>query len=412
MNAIEVNNISKHYGKVKALQNVSFSVEEGEIFGLIGPDGAGKTSMYRILCSLLLPNEGSASVCGYDVVNGMKEVRKRVGYMPGRFSLYQDLTVEENLKFFATLFNTTVEENYDSIKAIYSQIERFKTRRAGALSGGMKQKLALCCALVHKPQVLFLDEPTTGVDPVSRKEFWEILAHLKERNITIIAMWRDITSALSTDSERLRARYDAVLHLVSAADGAEQFYTTATNAERTEGLELARELDKKVISAWSEHPRLRVINNHENFDTKINRVLQEISNVLEIPQQVIEERKYIVRLIGDIPGAIESDIKQTYLTSEPRSEVRLRRRTLNGVSVNVRTTKKTLPTNEQVETERQIDNNLYESLMRQADPYRYSIHKIRKTFIWRGQFFELDTYLEPISNLQILETKVLWIMKM
>ena len=187
MNAIEVNNISKHYGKVKALQNVSFSVEEGEIFGLIGPDGAGKTSMYRILCSLLLPNEGSASVCGYDVVNGMKEVRKRVGYMPGRFSLYQDLTVEENLKFFATLFNTTVEENYDSIKAIYSQIERFKTRRAGALSGGMKQKLALCCALVHKPQVLFLDEPTTGVDPVSRKEFWDILAHLKERNITIIA---------------------------------------------------------------------------------------------------------------------------------------------------------------------------------------------------------------------------------
>ena len=187
MNAIEVNNISKHYGKVKALQNVSFSVGEGEIFGLIGPDGAGKTSMYRILCSLLLPNEGSASVCGYDVVNGMKEVRKRVGYMPGRFSLYQDLTVEENLKFFATLFNTTVEENYDSIKAIYSQIERFKNRRAGALSGGMKQKLALCCALVHKPQVLFLDEPTTGVDPVSRKEFWEILAHLKERNITIIA---------------------------------------------------------------------------------------------------------------------------------------------------------------------------------------------------------------------------------
>ena len=187
MNAIEVNNISKHYGNVKALQNVSFSVGEGEIFGLIGPDGAGKTSMYRILCSLLLPNEGSASVCGYDVVNGMKEVRKRVGYMPGRFSLYQDLTVEENLKFFATLFNTTVEENYDSIKAIYSQIERFKNRRAGALSGGMKQKLALCCALIHKPQVLFLDEPTTGVDPVSRKEFWEILAHLKERNITIIA---------------------------------------------------------------------------------------------------------------------------------------------------------------------------------------------------------------------------------
>lgn len=187
MNAIEVNSISKHYGKMQALRNVSFSVGKGEVFGLIGPDGAGKTSMYRILCSLLLPDAGTATVDGYDVVNQMKEIRKRVGYMPGKFSLYQDLTVEENLKFFATLFNTTVEENYDSIKAIYSQLERFKNRRAGALSGGMKQKLALCCALVHQPSVLFLDEPTTGVDPVSRAEFWEILAQLKARDITIVA---------------------------------------------------------------------------------------------------------------------------------------------------------------------------------------------------------------------------------
>ena len=187
MNAIEVNSISKHYGKVQALRDVSFSVGKGEIFGLIGPDGAGKTSMYRILCSLLLPDAGTATVDGYDVVSQMKEIRKRVGYMPGKFSLYQDLTVEENLKFFATLFNTTVEENYDSIKAIYSQLERFKNRRAGALSGGMKQKLALCCALVHQPSVLFLDEPTTGVDPVSRAEFWEILAQLKARDITIVA---------------------------------------------------------------------------------------------------------------------------------------------------------------------------------------------------------------------------------
>ena len=187
MNAIEVNSISKHYGKMQALRNVSFSVGKGEVFGLIGPDGAGKTSMYRILCSLLLPDAGTATVDGYDVVNQMKEIRKRVGYMPGKFSLYQDLTVEENLKFFATLFNTTVEENYDSIKAIYSKLERFKNRRAGALSGGMKQKLALCCALVHQPSVLFLDEPTTGVDPVSRKEFWEILAQLKARDITIVA---------------------------------------------------------------------------------------------------------------------------------------------------------------------------------------------------------------------------------
>ena len=187
MNAIEVNSISKHYGKVQALRDVSFSVGKGEVFGLIGPDGAGKTSMYRILCSLLLPDAGTATVDGYDVVSQMKEIRKRVGYMPGKFSLYQDLTVEENLKFFATLFNTTVEENYDSIKAIYSQLERFKDRRAGALSGGMKQKLALCCALVHQPSVLFLDEPTTGVDPVSRAEFWEILAQLKARDITIVA---------------------------------------------------------------------------------------------------------------------------------------------------------------------------------------------------------------------------------
>ena len=187
MNAIEVNSVSKGYGAVKALDDVSFSVGRDEVFGLIGPDGAGKTSMYRILCSLLLPDSGSVMVDGFDVVKQMKEVRKRVGYMPGRFSLYQDLTVEENLKFFATLFGTTIDEGYDSIKVIYSQIERFRNRKAGALSGGMKQKLALSCALVHQPSILFLDEPTTGVDPVSRKEFWEMLSMLKERNITIMA---------------------------------------------------------------------------------------------------------------------------------------------------------------------------------------------------------------------------------
>ena len=187
MNAIEVRNVSKCYGTVQALDDVSFSVGKGEVFGLIGPDGAGKTSMYRILCSLLLPDGGSVLVDGFDVVNQMREVRKRVGYMPGKFSLYQDLTVEENLTFFAKLFGTTVDEGYDSIRAIYSQIERFKDRRAGALSGGMKQKLALSCALIHAPSVLFLDEPTTGVDPVSRKELWEMLLTLQERGITIIA---------------------------------------------------------------------------------------------------------------------------------------------------------------------------------------------------------------------------------
>ena len=187
MEAIEVNGVSKSYGGVKALDNVSFTVGQGEVFGIIGPDGAGKTSLYRILCTLLLPDAGSARVDGFDVVKQMKEIRRRVGYMPGRFSLYEDLTVEENLRFFATLFGTTVEKGYDSIKAVYSQIERFAGRKAGALSGGMKQKLALSCALVHSPSVLFLDEPTTGVDPVSRKDLWEMLATLRERGITIVA---------------------------------------------------------------------------------------------------------------------------------------------------------------------------------------------------------------------------------
>ena len=183
---ISINNISKSYGKISALKDVSFKANEGEIFGIIGPDGAGKTTLFRILTTLILPDEGIATVDGFDVVKDYKEIRKRVGYMPGRFSLYQDLTVEENLNFFATVFNTTIEENYHLIKDIYIQIEPFKTRKAGKLSGGMKQKLALSCALVHKPTVLFLDEPTTGVDAVSRKEFWEMLQNLKRQGITIL----------------------------------------------------------------------------------------------------------------------------------------------------------------------------------------------------------------------------------
>ena len=187
LNAIEVKNICKSYGRVQALDDVTLSVGRGEVFGLIGPDGSGKTSLYRILCTLLLPEKGTATVDGFDVVKQVKDVRRRVGYMPGRFSLYQDLTVEENLQFFATLFGTTVEEGYDTVKAIYSQIERFKDRKAGALSGGMKQKLALSCALIHQPSVLFLDEPTTGVDPVSRKELWEMLLKInEERGITMV----------------------------------------------------------------------------------------------------------------------------------------------------------------------------------------------------------------------------------
>lgn len=188
MQAVTLNNITKTYGKEKtvAVDNVSFSVEKGELFGLIGPDGAGKSSIFRMLTTLLLPDGGSATVDGFDIVKDYKSIRNTVGYMPGKFSLYQDLSIEENLNFFATVFGTTVEENYDLIRDIYVQIEPFKKRRAGKLSGGMKQKLALCCALIHKPTVLFLDEPTTGVDPVSRKEFWEMLKRLKAQNITIV----------------------------------------------------------------------------------------------------------------------------------------------------------------------------------------------------------------------------------
>ena len=185
---VVLNNIVKTYnkGEVKAVNDVSFEVNKGELFGLIGADGAGKTSIFRILTTLLLPDSGTASVNGFDVVKDYKAIRKNVGYMPGKFSLYQDLSVEENLNFFATVFNTTVAENYDLVKDIYVQLEPFKNRRAGKLSGGMKQKLALCCALIHRPTVLFLDEPTTGVDVVSRKEFWEMLKGLKQQGITIL----------------------------------------------------------------------------------------------------------------------------------------------------------------------------------------------------------------------------------
>jgi ABC-2 type transport system ATP-binding protein len=178
--------VGKQFGKVSALEKISFSVQEGELFGFIGADGAGKSTLFRILVTLLLPDTGKAEVLGLDTVRSYREIRSRIGYMPGRFSLYPDLSVEENLRFFATVFGTTVEENYELIRDIYSQLEPFKKRRAGKLSGGMKQKLALSCALVHRPEVLFLDEPTTGVDAVSRREFWQMLGRLREQGITIL----------------------------------------------------------------------------------------------------------------------------------------------------------------------------------------------------------------------------------
>ena len=202
MAIVSVENLKMSYdkGRVKALKGVTFDVEEGEIFGLIGPDGAGKTSLFRILTTLLLADSGKAVVDGMDVVNDYKKIRQHIGYMPGRFSLYQDLTVEENLSFFATVFNTTIEENYHLVEDIYRQIEPFKKRKAGKLSGGMKQKLALSCALIHAPHVLFLDEPTTGVDPVSRKEFWEMLQKLKKNfKLSIVVSTPYMDEALQCD---------------------------------------------------------------------------------------------------------------------------------------------------------------------------------------------------------------------
>lgn len=196
---IHVSRLSKSYGAVQALRNVSLQVECGELFGLIGPDGAGKSTLIRILCTLLLPDAGTAEVYGSDVVRAFRTLRRHLGYMPGTFALYPDLTIEENLHFFATLFGTTVTENYELVRDIYSQIEPFKHRPAGKLSGGMKQKLALCCALIHKPEVLLLDEPSTGVDPTSRRELWDMLARLKAEGITIVVSTPYMDEAVRCD---------------------------------------------------------------------------------------------------------------------------------------------------------------------------------------------------------------------
>src|SRR3546814_131508 len=235
MVAVTLNHITKTYdkGKVLAVDGVSFEVGKGELFGLIGPDGAGKTSIFRILTTVLLPDEGSASVAGFDVVNDYRAIRNRVGYMPGRFSLYQDLTVRENLEFFATVFGTSIEANYTLIKDIYDQIAPFNNRRAGKLSGGMKQKLALCCALIHKPEVLLLDEPTTGVDAVSRRELWDMLKQLKQQGITVLVSTPYMDEAdlcesitliqkgriMSVDTpENLTGDYPVPLYAVKSAD--------------------------------------------------------------------------------------------------------------------------------------------------------------------------------------------------
>jgi ABC-2 type transport system ATP-binding protein len=239
---ISAENISKYYRKSKkkkgekitALDAITFSVEKGELFGIIGPDGAGKTSLFRVLTTLLLPDTGNATVSGHNVVKDYAAIRNIIGYMPGKFSLYLDLTVEENINFFATLFGTTVQKNYDLVKDIYKQIEPFKTRRAGDLSGGMKQKLALCCALIHKPVVLFLDEPTTGVDAVSRKEFWEMLKHLKEQGITILVSTPYMDEAVLCD--RIALMQDAKMLSVDTPANIEKSYPDALFALKSDNM--------------------------------------------------------------------------------------------------------------------------------------------------------------------------------
>lgn len=247
--SIVAQNISKSYHSVQAVKGISFEVEQGELFGLIGPDGAGKTTIFRILTTLLKPNEGNAQVAGFDIESDVKEIRNSVGYMPGKFSLYQDLTVAENLEFFATIFGTTIEENYDLIKDIYIQIEPFKNRRAGALSGGMKQKLALCCALIHKPEVLFLDEPTTGVDPVSRKEFWEMLKRLKQKGITILVSTPYMDEAVLCDRIAL-LQNGTILKIDTPAHIIEKYDKTIYDVKTKDMHQLIQDL-KQFESSYS-----------------------------------------------------------------------------------------------------------------------------------------------------------------
>ncbi|MBU4538627.1 MAG: ABC transporter ATP-binding protein [Weeksellaceae bacterium] len=273
MKSIKVNNFTKTYGKGKskilAVDDVSFDVDHGEIFGLIGPDGAGKTSIFRMLTTVLLPDSGSASVENFDMVKDYKKIRQIVGYMPGKFSLYQDLTVEENLQFFASVFNTTIEENYDLIKDIYIQIEPFKHRKAGALSGGMKQKLALCCALIHKPKVLFLDEPTTGVDPVSRKEFWEMLQRLKKQGITMVVATPYMDEAALCDRIAL-VQHGKILSIETPANISNAYPDLLFEVKAGRTSSVLRSLEnysqKKNVYAYGEFVHL-TIDRNENFKT-------------------------------------------------------------------------------------------------------------------------------------------------
>ncbi|NBC02597.1 MAG: ATP-binding cassette domain-containing protein [Bacteroidetes bacterium] len=301
-NVVEITEVSKSYEDVKALQEISFEVEKGELFGLIGPDGAGKTTLFRILTTLLVPDSGEAHVLGMDVVQDYREIRPILGYMPGRFSLYQDLSVEENIRFFASVFGTTLEENYDIVKPIYQQLEPFKNRLAGALSGGMKQKLALSCALIHKPELLILDEPTTGVDAVSRKEFWEMLHLLKHQGITILASTPYMDEADQCD--RVALMQNGKILKISTPDKIAQSFSSTlygiSSRHRFRLIQVLREY-QHVKSAQPfgesvhyadqrEYPDteeiLNYLNSHEIEDAKIQKIESNIEDTfMELMEQ-------------------------------------------------------------------------------------------------------------------------------
>ncbi|MDR6237512.1 ABC transporter ATP-binding protein [Aureibacter tunicatorum] len=282
---VTVENLVKNYKKVEAVKNISFSVNKGEIFGLIGPDGAGKTSIFRMLASLIIPDSGKITLNDFDPVNQYENVRECIGYMPGKFSLYQDLSVEENLSFFASMFSTTIEANYDLIKDIYVQIEPFKDRRAGALSGGMKQKLALCCALIHKPVVLLLDEPTTGVDPVSRKEFWHMLKKLKEKDITIIVSTPYMDEAESCDRVAL-VQDGEILKIDSPESIANDYENKLLWIKAKDMFKLLNTLRSipEVISAYSfgEHVHVTIAKDKQLSEALINE-LSDIEGLEILP---------------------------------------------------------------------------------------------------------------------------------
>lgn len=295
MPAVVAKNIVKFYGekkdRIQALSGISIEVSKGELFGLIGPDGAGKTSLFRILTTLLLANEGEGSVDGFDLVKNYKDIRRSIGYMPGKFSLYPDLTVEENLEFFATIFFTTVEKNYALIKDIYIQLEPFKKRKAGDLSGGMKQKLALCCALIHRPSVLFLDEPTTGVDAVSRKEFWDMLLLLKKQGITILVSTPYMDEAEMCDRVALM-QAGKILSVDTPAGVLKQFKNDVFEVRAAKMLPLLKELQQYdgAVDAYffgaTHHVVMRSRNGAEDLKNYLSKYSHDDLEIHEIEPDI------------------------------------------------------------------------------------------------------------------------------